>query len=78
MSCVTTSSADLAVHKLLFFPCYSLSAATRPKRGFKFHEKGKFEAQAQKLRTKVNKIEYGYFTACFNVSRLHFGDTCVA
>ncbi|KAF6033665.1 PRPF3 [Bugula neritina] len=30
----------------------SMSGPSRPRRGFKFHEKGKFEQQAAKLRTK--------------------------
>jgi len=30
-----------------------LKAAMRPKRNFKFHEKGTFESLAQRLRTKV-------------------------
>ncbi|KAF6021157.1 PRPF3 [Bugula neritina] len=31
----------------------SMSGPSRPRRGFKFHEKGKFEQQAAKLRTKA-------------------------
>ncbi|XP_067941483.1 U4/U6 small nuclear ribonucleoprotein Prp3-like [Watersipora subatra] len=36
-----------------FDPRVSITSASRQKRGFKFHEKGKFETQAQKLRTKA-------------------------
>jgi len=32
----------------------------RPKRGFKFHDKGKFQQVAQRLRTKVNILIFSY------------------
>ncbi|XP_076338997.1 pre-mRNA processing factor 3 [Tachypleus tridentatus] len=35
-----------------FDPRVSIKSSHRPKRGFKFHEKGKFEHLAQRLRTK--------------------------
>ncbi|XP_063438175.1 U4/U6 small nuclear ribonucleoprotein Prp3-like isoform X2 [Mytilus trossulus] len=47
-----------------FDPRVDVKAAQRPKRGFKFHEKGKFEQVAQRLRTKAqlerlqNEIAY--------------------
>jgi len=33
--------------------CYSNKGAVRGKRHFKFHDKGKFEQLAQRMRTKV-------------------------
>lgn len=36
-----------------FDPRVDMKAPQRPKRGFKFHEKGKFEQVAQRLRTKA-------------------------
>ncbi|BFZ13608.1 hypothetical protein BsWGS_16647 [Bradybaena similaris] len=36
-----------------FDPRLSLKTVQRPKRGFKFHEKGKFEQQASRLRAKA-------------------------
>ena len=43
---------DTSEHKF-FDMRVALKSAVRPKRGFKFHEKGTFESLGQKLRTKV-------------------------
>ena len=37
----------------LFLSFLRLKAAQRSKRGFKFHEKGKFQQIAQRIRAKV-------------------------
>jgi U4/U6 small nuclear ribonucleoprotein PRP3 len=42
-----------------------LKTAMRPKRAFKFHEKGTFENLAQRLRTKVFSLIYQIFFSYF-------------
>jgi len=44
-----------------------LKTAMRPKRAFKFHEKGTFENLAQRLRTKVFSLIYQIFIIVFNM-----------
>lgn len=45
-------SEDLEAN-VFFDPRVPYAVAQRPKRSFKFHERGKFEKIAQRLRTKV-------------------------
>lgn len=41
-----------------FDPRVSIAPSQRQRRTFKFHDKGKFEKIAQRLRTKVSSLEY--------------------
>lgn len=45
--------ADEVNEQMYFDPRVNNKVAVRPKRGFRFHEKGKFEQIAQRLRTKA-------------------------
>lgn len=47
---------------MYFVPYCSMKGAQRGRRNFKFHDKGKFEQLAQRLRTKVS-----IYNVVFNV-----------
>lgn len=42
----------------VYFFQYSAKNFQRPRKSFKFHEKGKFEQLAQRLRTKVSAVSF--------------------